>query len=260
MAVAPAVNYALRPEMIHIAEEQFQWVYSATALTGLLLVFLLPSSSQQVAPSSRRTYWILQAITLTGAAVGAKLAFLWGDLSWPLKSVGWEQVIFSGRSITGGLLGGLLCAELAKIPLHYQPLPNDWFATKLPLSVGVGRIGCLLAGCCRGVETKSGWSLIYSDGIPRFPAQAWELGFQCVAFGVCFVLYRKRLLRGRVFASYLIAYGLFRVVIEGLRDTRKLDSGWSAYQWLSIALVICGAASFAWYSRAASRGLDATGT
>ena len=246
--------------MIHIAEEQFQWVYSATALTALLLVFLLPSSSQQVPPVARRSYWILQALTLTGAAVGAKLAFLAGDLGWPFAPVTWQQVVFSGRSITGGLLGGLLTAELAKVPLHYRQLPNDWFATKLPLSIGVGRVGCLLAGCCRGIETRSDWSLVYSDGVPRFPAQVWELGFQLIAFAVCFGLYRRKLLRGRVFASYLIAYGLFRVVIEGLRDTRKLDSGGSVYQWLSIAIVICGAASFAWYSRALQEGGDATRT
>ncbi len=246
--------------MIHIAEAQFQWVYSMTALTGLALVLLLPSSSRTIAPAARKRYGLLQALTLTGAAVGAKLAFLAGDLSWPFAPVSWEQVIFSGRSITGGLLGGLVTAELAKIPLGYRELPNDWFATKLPLSVGVGRVGCLLAGCCRGVETRSQWSLVYSDGIARFPAQAWELGFQLVAFGVCFVLYRRRLLRGRVFASYLVAYGLFRVVIEVLRDTRKLDSGGSVYQWLSVAMVICGAASFAWYSRAVSEGGDATRT
>jgi prolipoprotein diacylglyceryltransferase len=246
--------------LIHIAEERFQWVYSATAFTALLMVLLLPSSSKTVAPTARRSYWVLQALTLVGAAVGAKLAFLAGDLAWPSSPVTWEEVIFSGRSITGGLLGGLLTAELAKLPLHYTQLPNDWFAAKLPLSVGVGRVGCLLAGCCRGVPTTSDWSLVYSDGIPRFPAQAWELGFQLLAFAVCFALYRKQLLKGRVFATYLVAYGLFRAVIEGLRDTRKLESGWSVYQWLALAVVFCGALSFAWYSRARLEGGDATRT
>jgi len=236
--------------VIHIDERGYQWVYSATATTGLALALLLPASSKTVPKASRRTYALLQVATLLGAIVGAKLAFLSGDLDWPFAAVTWREVVFSGRSITGGLLGGFLTAEVGKVLLAYRELPNDWFATKLPLSIAVGRVGCLLAGCCRGMPGDYRLGLVYSDGVPRFPAQLVELVFQVVTFGVAFVAYKRGALRGRVFASYMIAYGCFRFVIEGLRETRKLGSGFSMYQLFSVALVACGAASFAWYSRA----------
>lgn len=236
--------------MIHVDERHFQWVYSATALVGLLLALFLPSSKKHVAPASRRTYVILQGITLLGAAVGAKLAFLAGDLHWPAASVPLDEIIYSGRSITGGLLGGFLAAELAKIPLRYTELPNDWFAAKLPLSIAVGRVGCVLAGCCRGVAGSYPLAMVYSDGVPRFPAQLCELAFQVVAFGVAYACFRRTLLRGRVFATYMIAYGIFRVVIEALRDTEKVafHQTVSVYQLLAIGLVVCGVASFVRHS------------
>ena len=241
--------------MIHVDERDFQWVYPATATTGLLLALFLPASSKTVRPAARRSYAILQLLTLFGAIVGAKLAFLSGDLDWPFASVSLSQVILSGRSITGGLVGGFLFAEGGKVLLHYRELPNDWFATKLPLSIGVGRVGCVLAGCCRGVPGEYPLGFVYSDGVPRFPAQLAELLFQVAAFGAAYTLYRRGALRGRIFASYMVAYGLFRFVIEGLRETPKRDFGvrLSVYQVLSVVLVACGAASFAWYSREAAR-------
>jgi prolipoprotein diacylglyceryltransferase len=235
--------------VIHVDERHFQWVYSATALTGLLLALFLPPSRRLVAPGARRSYVVLQVLTLLGAVVGAKLAFLAGDLGWPLASIGWDDVLFSGRSITGGLLGGFLAAEAGKIALRYRELPNDWFATKLPLSVAVGRVGCVLAGCCRGKAGDYPLAFVYSDGVARFPAQLCELVFQIAAFAAASVAFRRGALRGRVFAAYMIAYGAFRFFVEAMRDTRKLPVGVSVYQIASVALVACGLASFAWYSR-----------
>ncbi len=236
--------------MIHIDERSFQWVYPATAAAGLLLVLFLPASSSVVPAASKRTYAILQLTTLLGAILGAKLAFLSGDLDWPFAHVTWQEVVFSGRSITGGLLGGFLAAEGAKVLLTYKELPNDWFATKLPLSIATGRVGCVLAGCCRGVPGDYPLGVVYSDGVPRFPAQMAELAFQLVAFGVAYTLYKRKALVGRLFAAYMVTYGVFRFFVEGLRDTRKLASGVSMYQLFSLLLVAFGAASFAWYSRA----------
>jgi prolipoprotein diacylglyceryltransferase len=237
--------------LIHVDERHYQWVYSATALVGLLLALFLPSSHKRVPVASRRAYVILQVITLLGAIVGAKLAFLAGDLRWPSEHVPLDVVIFSGRSITGGLLGGFVCAEAAKPLLRYEELPNDWFATKLPLSIAVGRVGCVLAGCCRGVAGDYPLAMVYSDGVARFPAQLCELAFQVVAFACAWVCFRRGALRGRIFATYMIAYGVFRFVIEGYRDTEKplFGHAMSVYQVLAFALFACGALSYAWYSR-----------
>ncbi|MBK6463499.1 MAG: prolipoprotein diacylglyceryl transferase [Myxococcales bacterium] len=241
---------------MHIDERRLQWVYTACVLLGLAVAVATPSAKRAIPPESRLKYAVLQVLTLVGAIVGAKVSFLVGDLDWPHAHVSLSDVVFSGRSITGGLLGGLVFAEVGKLALRYTELPNDAFAAKLPLSVAIGRAGCVFAGCCRGLPRDAGFTLTYSDGIARFPAQLWELGFQGVALAALVGLYRRGVLRGRLFALYITAYGAFRLVLEALRDTRRLDGGhsaYSAYQVFALALIACGVASFTWYSHVARR-------
>src|SRR5205807_386296 len=116
----------------------------------------------------------------------------------------------SGRSITGALLFGFLFAELAKPMIGYELPPNDRFAALLPFTIGIGRIGCLLAGCCGGLP-YDGWCAIAGpDGTPRYPTQLLEMLFQFTT-GICFVvMVRRGWLFGRLFSVYLMAYGVFR--------------------------------------------------
>jgi len=229
---------------VTIDETRFGWVYSALVLAGLALLVAFPSS-QAIPPSERRKYALLQLVTLVFAIVGAKVALLAGDLGWPVHPLpgGFRQVVESGRSITGGLLGGFLAAEIAKPLVGYRAPPNDLFAAKLPFSIALGRVGCLLGGCCRGIPHEGPASIRYSDGIPRFPAQLLELAFQLFV-GVAFVaIVKRRMLGGRVFALYMVLYGVFRFATEPLRETPKLIAGGSVYQLLSVALVLAGLAS-----------------
>jgi len=104
-----------------------------------------------------------QGVTLLERG-GAKLSVLIGDYHWPWVTVeDWRNVLWSGRSITGALILGFLCAELAKPLIGYPMPPNDRFAALLPFTIATGRVGCLITGCCRdfrmtvGAHARSGW-------------------------------------------------------------------------------------------------------
>jgi prolipoprotein diacylglyceryltransferase len=235
-----------------IDEQRFVWVYPALVMAGLLLLVLVPTS-QAIPPAARRKYAILQGLTLAGALVGAKVAMLMGDRGWPWTPLagGWHEVLFSGRSITGGLLGGFGLAEIGKPILRYDVPPNDLFAVKLPFSVALGRIGCIFGGCCRGVPWDGPFAVQYSDGVPRVPATLVEFAFQ-LAMGLAFVaVVRRRRLPGGVFAFYLVAYGVFRFATEPLRETPKPWNGFSAYQAFALAMIAAGLASL--YARVLRR-------
>jgi phosphatidylglycerol:prolipoprotein diacylglycerol transferase len=79
------------------------------------------------------------------------------------------------------------------------------------------------------------------DGIPRFPAPLVEFSFHVVAALCLIVLWRKRRMAGKLFATFLVTYGIFRFISEFWRVTPKAFWGMSAYQWLSICMVIAGA-------------------
>jgi phosphatidylglycerol:prolipoprotein diacylglycerol transferase len=219
--------------------------YFVSAAAGIALLLFFPVTNHIRERSQRRDYWILQSITIFGALLGAKISVLMGDQHWPFRPVeDWSAILTSGRSITGALICGFLFAELAKPLLNYTMPPNDRFAAVLPFSIAIGRIGCTLSGCCVGAPTDSRFSITYSDGIHRHPTQIYEFLFH-LTVGIAFVyMVRKKILFGRLFALYLIIYGIFRAFTEELRATPKDWFGFSAYQWLSLLMIGLGAAFF----------------
>ena len=227
----------------------FTATYVVPALLALALALLYPVS-RHLGADDRRRYHVLQAITLVGAIVGAKLAALMGDHRWPLVPLsGASDLLASGRSIVGGLLGGFLAAESAKPLLGYRLPPNDRFAAVLPFSLAIGRVGCFFSGCCRGTPFDGWPSIAYADGIARHPAPLYEAAFQ-VAIGVLFVaLVRRRILAGRLFAVYLVAYGAYRFASEFIRETPHVLFGYSVYQALCVLMIVAGGVALALRSK-----------
>jgi prolipoprotein diacylglyceryltransferase len=58
-------------------------------------------------------------------------------------------------------------------------------------------------------------------------------------------LYRQGILRRRLFALYLVCYGVFRFSSEYLRVTEKVFTGLSAYQWFALLGVAAGLTAIA---------------
>lgn len=214
--------------------------YVLLILLGMsFFVFFRPAS--HYSSRDRHSYWRLQAITFIGALVGAKFAVLMGDALWPMKPMpDWWALLTSGRSIVGALLFGFIAAEISKPLLGYTLPPNDRFAVVLPFSIATGRLGCWFTGCCLGVPMQGPFALVAADGVARYPAALVEAGFHIVAGMTLAWLLRRGLLRGRLFALFLLSYGAFRFATEFFRVTEKAFAGLSAYQWMCVLMMVLG--------------------
>jgi prolipoprotein diacylglyceryltransferase len=223
------------------AAVDLHFAYAAMTILGIGLVLAFPVTGHFADPLDRRRYYIMQGITAVCAVLGAKLAVVLGDALWPLHEFdGWASLLDSGRSIAGALLFGFLGVEAAKPLLRYDIPPNDRFAIVLPFSIGLGRIGCLIVGCCRGLPYDGPWAITYADGIPRHAAPLYEMVFHWTMGFLLIALWRRQLLFGRLFALYLVSYGVFRYFSEYLRETPKAYGGLSAYQIMGLAMIVAG--------------------
>jgi phosphatidylglycerol:prolipoprotein diacylglycerol transferase len=215
--------------------------YTLMVVLGFALLLVFPVTKHFESPHDKRRYYTMQAITAVCAVLGAKFAVLLGDALWPMHEFdGWGSLWNSGRSIVGALLFGFLGVEAAKPLLRYDIPPNDRFAIILPFSIGIGRIGCLIVGCCRGLPHDGLWAITYSDGVSRHPAPLYEMLFHWAMGFLLIALWRRQLLFGRLFALYLASYGAFRFFTEYLRETPKAYADLSAYQLLSVAMILAG--------------------
>jgi phosphatidylglycerol---prolipoprotein diacylglyceryl transferase len=172
---------------------------------------------------------------LLSAFVDAKIVYLIAEgwLDWPLPDR-WLRLA-TGKSILGALLGGYAGVEIAKRVLGYRSVTGDLFAIIAPLGIAIGRIGCLINGCCLGRVCEPAWySIADARGIPRWPAVPLEFAFNLAALASFFILRQiqrpaasaptvetppRYALQGQHFHLFLISYGLFRFVHEFWRDT-----------------------------------------
>ena len=216
--------------------------YGWLTLAGILVTITFWS---HIARRDERLVLIYIA-ALVSAFVGAKIVYLSAEgwLHWhdPNRWI----ILATGKSITGALLGGYLGVEIAKRLLNYNLVTGDWFAVVVPIGVMLGRIGCMINGCCLGIVCEPNWFTITDvHGIPRWPASLVEFLFNAVMLGVILLLRWGRVARGQLFHIYLIAYGTFRFLHEFLRDTPRLLGPVSGYQIASLALVVLGITGYA---------------
>ena len=198
---------------------------------------------------------LIYVAALLSAFIGAKLTYLFAEgwLDWPMPDR-WLRLA-TGKSVLGALLGGYAGVEAAKFALGWRAPTGDLFALVAPLGIGIGRIGCLLHGCCLGERCEPAWfTLRDAEGVARWPAVPVELGFNVLALAAFLILRRRGILRGQHFHLYLIAYGIFRFAHEWLRVTPKFFGLISGYQLAALACVALGA----WGFRRRARLSDAT--
>lgn len=194
-----------------------------------------------------------------GAFVGAHLLFFFTRLPalWQLVTH-WDtyihgfrdiwtavQILFGGMVFYGGLfgaiVGGMWYCKCLKIDgrLHL-----DAIVPTIPLFHMFGRLGCLLAGCCYGVESAYGWYFPHSplaDPLVRyFPIQLVEACFNLLLFILLFFLQKASVPKGKMLWIYFPLYAAGRFTLEFWRGdaVRGVYAGLSTSQWISLALLI----------------------
>lgn len=103
-----------------------------------------------------------------------------------------------------------------------------------------GRIGCLFAGCCYGVETDSIFGMQFVGlSHPVHPTQLYEAIFLFIMFGVCSYLVLKHDYQHNL-SLYLLTYGIFRFLLEFVRgdDRGSFIAGLSPSQFWSLVMVV----------------------
>ena len=156
----------------------------------------------------------------------------WSEL-WDLISAG---LVFYG-GLLGGLLGLFLVSRKTKKSMITY---TDLMAPCFPLAHAGGRVGCLMAGCCYGME-YSGPCAVVLDGVSRLPTQLMEAGFLVILSLVLIAVYLKKPRRGKVTGLYLTLYAVWRFIIEFFRaDERGAVGPLSTSQFISLFILAFG--------------------
>ena len=186
------------------------------------------------------------SLALVGGLVGARALFValhWDAFSSePLEILAvWHGGLVWYGGFLGGLLGGA-CYVRAQRLSFLRVL--DQFIPFLTLGHAIGRVGCLLNGCCYGKPTDAWCGVTFPDqGVAVVPTQLLESAGLLLLYLVLRSLQRPGLLQypGRVFGAYLAGYGALRFALEFTRgDQLPWWMGLTLQQVISIAVCIFG--------------------
>lgn len=190
-----------------------------------------------------------------GAVIGAKILYLmvssgerYKDISsgdMPLTLI-FIKYASGGMVFYGGLLGALAAGwytagRYKKNIIDFLPVLVPGFA----LAHGIARLGCLMVGCCYGIEISCPLSIIYNssqiapNNVSLFPVQGIEFVGEMIIFFILVYISRRIRHRITVLYIYILMYAPMRFCLEFFRGDAARGSVlmFSVSQWISLILV-----------------------
>ena len=161
-----------------------------------------------------------------------------------------------GMSFHGGCIGVLLAGWLycRRHELDFWK-GADLYVVTIPIGLGLGRIGNFLNGELYGRVTEVPWGMVFPGGgpLPRHPSQLYEFLLEGVLlFLILWSLkarpwqekHRSNWPHGTMLALFLVLYGVFRFLVELVREPDpqlgKVLAGLTMGQILSLTMILAG--------------------
>jgi phosphatidylglycerol:prolipoprotein diacylglycerol transferase len=185
--------------------------------------------------------WSVLAAAAVGAALGSRLFYWFEDPSATWVHRGDVWFLLGGKTVVGGLVGGLLAVELAKRWLGIRTSTGDLFAVPLAIGIAIGRIGCFLAGLpdgTFGTPSSLPWAVDFGDGIRRHPTQLYEVIVLVALGAVCRRVQRQPHQSGDVFKIFMVGYMACRLAVDTIKPEVRIALGLSALQWTAIGVLV----------------------
>lgn len=232
-------------------------LYTWMIIIGIVVAMALFSILTGKMGMSNKLFIFSLLVAIVAIVVGYLSAVLFQMVYDYIATGVWEWG--SGATFYGGLIGAVVLFMAVYFVVGHFVFKDKshirQFMTMLCCIVpcivtahAFGRIGCLFAGCCHGAPTDSWIGITMLDehlGWGKYvPVQLFESIFLFLLASALIYLLLKR--KNEYIASiYLIAYGIWRFVIEYFRGDDRGSigvEGLSPSQLISIIMVVVGVA------------------
>jgi phosphatidylglycerol:prolipoprotein diacylglycerol transferase len=191
--------------------------------------------------------------------IGARAVFILQE--WPHYAAHPNELLtlqFQGLTSFGGVIFGvvglLVWSRIAK-----KSFTNllDLLAAPFLLAHPIGRIGCLLNGCCYGGHCDLPWAIHVPDQPGLFhPAQIYDGIMNLAALGLLLFMEKRGVHRGQSLSLTLMLHGLARFIYEfwraGTTSTYMGPLPITDAQAAALLMISIGVALYAWFGHKAA--------
>lgn len=184
--------------------------------------------------------------------IGARLFFILQDLPYYSRHPHelWSVQV-AGVTSFGGILFGLIYlfawAKKKSVPVWSV---FDTIAPPFLIASAIGRVGCLLNGCCYGIACTDNlpWKIHVPDAAGwHHPAQIYDSLMCLLAYGLVVLAEKRNTAPGQSFSLAMMGFGLSRFIYEFWRagTDQQVASGAASSTywigWLTQAQAVAGA-------------------
>jgi len=213
------------PVFLHLGPVQLRWYGLMYMISFIIGYFLLKSLAKQrkLTLTADDLYDLLFYIII-GVMVGGRVGYvlfydLRGYLQTPLDIF---KIWQGGMSFHGGFIGIVLATLYItkKKGWDFWDI-SDLICAGVPVGLGLGRLGNFINGELFGRPTKLPWGVVFPEGgdIARHPSQIYEALLEgLVLYLILRWLFRKHYQPGTVVWGLIGFYGLFRFLVEFVRE------------------------------------------
>jgi protein-S-isoprenylcysteine O-methyltransferase Ste14 len=210
---------------------------AAAALVGILVIDTLVGPARE---------WLSFSIFL-GAIVGAALWAQWVEGS---------PSLLRPLGFYGGMIGAMAGAAVALFTGINLWVVIAAICVAAPWIQGIGRLRCLVQGCCHGRATATALGIRYThprsrvcrlaglEGASVYATPVYSILCNVVTGAALIRLLQLRASSALICGVYLLLSGLGRFVEEAYRGEPQTQvwGGLHLYQWIAIVTVVTGAA------------------
>ena len=214
------------PVFLHLGPVQLRWyglMYMISFIVGYFLLKRL-AKLKKMALTTDDLYDLLFFLIL-GVMVGGRLGYvLFYDLgSYIQRPIEIFYIWQGGMSFHGGFVGVVLATLFLckKTQMEFLGDRRPVCRAAAPIGLGLVRLGNFINGELYGRQTTLPWGMIFPAGgdVVRHPSQIYEALLEgVVLFLIVQWLFRKNFYPGTVTWGLIGFYGLFRFLVEFVRE------------------------------------------
>lgn len=238
----------MKNELLHIGPVTL-YGYGLMIAIGAISAYLITEYRAKKKNMKHELVFALFWWCLGGGILGAKLLYLITQIKNIIADPSILLDVSEGFVVYGGIIGGILAGYLfcRRHKLNFLQY-FDLVMPSIALAQGFGRVGCIFAGCCYGIETDSPFGIIFheSDYAPNYvnlvPTQPISSVLNFLHFLLLIMISKRVKADGQVAGFYLIFYSAGRFILEFFRgDLARGNIGvLSTSQFISIFLFLLG--------------------
>ncbi len=213
------------PELISFGSFTI-YTYGLLVATGFLLgitwtTWLGKKEGLDTGKIHDTAFWIV-----VSAIVGSRVVYGIVNIDYYIDNpLDFFKIWSGGLVFYGGLIGAfiaaIVCTRMYKLDFWQFA---DVAAPGAALGHAIGRLGCLFAGCCYGVESSAPWAVTFTNvksmapiGVPLHPTQLYDSLNEFTIFAILAAIRPWRKFKGQIFWTWVGLYAIGRSIVEMYR-------------------------------------------